>query len=71
MDLLARLPELQRLAPAATFLLDTARLAQDLPDRRLGTRQADIRLFELRIAVEERQDRFWPWDTLQVLISDF
>jgi len=34
LDFLARLPELQRPAPAATILPDAARLAQDLPDRR-------------------------------------
>ena len=40
LDFLARLPEFQRLGFAATMLFNAARLAQNLPDRGLGARQA-------------------------------
>src|SRR6266849_1566554 len=67
LDFLARLPEFQRLGLAATMLFNTARLAQNLPDRGLRARQANGGAFERRIAVEVVQDRFRPRDALQVL----
>jgi len=67
LNFLPRLAELQWFGLASATLRDAACLAQNLPDRRLGARQAHTRLLERRIAVEVIQDRFRPRDALQAL----
>ncbi len=67
LDLLPWLPQLQRLRLAVRLLSNTARLTQDLPDRRLRARQAHAGVFEGGIALQILQDGFWAGDALQVL----
>ena len=51
LDLLTWLPQLERLGLAATIRFHTASLAQDLPDRCLGARQAQTGVFARGIVV--------------------
>jgi hypothetical protein len=67
LDFLPPLAQLQGLGLASVVLVDAARLAQNLPDRRLRAWQAYTSVFECGIAVDVIQDRFRPWDALQVL----
>ncbi len=52
LDFLTWLPQLEKLGLATTILGNTARLAQDLPDRCLGARQAQAGVFERGIVVQ-------------------
>ena len=64
LDFLAREPQFERFGFAAMVLLNTTRLAQDLPNGGLRARQAHPSSFELRITVDEIQERFWSWNAL-------
>lgn len=67
LDLLTGLLAFQRSGFAAMLLDNAAKQAQDLPHRRLRTRQAHPCLLQLGVAMQVVQDGLWPWNPLQVL----
>ncbi len=67
LDFLPRLPRFQWLGLLARIQGNTARLAHNFPNRRLGVWQAQAGIFQSRIAVQGVQDRFWTGDAVQVL----